>query len=141
MHQIAVARLVLRQEDNFGAPGGGFAPAGCEPGAIAEIQRQFDADNRLDAFFCELFRKFQRAEKIVAVGDRQRRHTVGDSQLGQFGDRKRPFAQGEGTMDVKMHKADGRGDGRKSRSWDRNFRLAQTASAVSERKVQNPPPA
>ena len=86
MHEVAIAFRVLRQKNDRGPPGLRLGPARRELAAIAKIERQRGADDGLDAFFGEFFGKLQRAEQIIAVGDRQRGHGVGRRQLHQFAD-------------------------------------------------------
>ena len=50
-------------------------------GRIAEIDRQLHADDRLDALFGDLFGKFQRAEEVIGVGDREGRLLVRPGEL------------------------------------------------------------
>ena len=90
-HQIAVAGLVLRQENDRRAR---IVPLDATPergGRVAEIDRHLRADDRLHAAFGELLREFERAEQVVGVGDRQRRHGVGLGELGQRLDRSAPL--------------------------------------------------
>ena len=47
--------------------------------------------------------KFQRAEHVVGVGQRQRRLPVLLCELGQARDRQRALKQRIGRMDVQMH--------------------------------------
>ncbi len=106
-HEIAVAGLALRQEDDWGAR---IVPLDATPegrGGIGEIDRHLRADDRLDAALGELLRKFERAEQIVGVGDRERRHGVGLGELGQRLDGQRALAQRIGAVHVQMHEADG----------------------------------
>ena len=106
-HQIAVAGLVLRQEHDRRARA---IPLDATPkggGRVGEIDRRLRADDRLHAGFRELLREFERAEQVVGVGDRQRRHGVGLGELGERLDRERPLAQRIGAVHVQMHEADG----------------------------------
>ena len=106
-HQIAVAGLVLRQENDWRAR---IVPLDATPkggGRVAEIDRRLRADDRLHAAVGELLRKFERAEQVVGVGDRQSRHGVGLGELGQRLDGQRPLAQRIGAVHVQMHEADG----------------------------------
>ena len=111
-HQMAVAGLVLRQENDRRAR---IVPLDAAPeggGRVGEIDRHLRADDRLHAALGELLGKFERAEQIVGVGDRQRRHGVGLGELGQRLDRQRALAQRIGAVHVQMHEADGFDDRR-----------------------------
>ena len=106
LHQIGVARLGRGEQHNGRAPGGGRPEFLAEGRAVAEINDQRDTDDRLHPRFGQLFRKFQRAEKIVGVGDRQRRHGVCGGEGGQLADGERAFPERERRMDMQMHEAD-----------------------------------
>ena len=109
---MLVARLVLRQEDDRRAC---VVPLDAAPegrGRIGEIDRHLRANDGLHAALGELLRKFERAEEVVGVGDRQSRHGVGLGELGQRLDGQRPLAQGISAVHVQMHEADGFDDGR-----------------------------
>jgi hypothetical protein len=41
---------------------------------VAEVDGDLRADDRLHPGLRQLFRKLQRAEQVIGVGDRQRRH-------------------------------------------------------------------
>ncbi len=79
---------------------------------IAEINREFAADDRLDAVAGHLVGEFQRPEHVVGVGQRQRRLAVRFRQLAELGDLDRPLQQRIGRMDVEMDKS---GIGRRRR--------------------------
>ena len=111
-HQIAVGGLVLRQKHDRRAR---IVPLDATPegrGRVAEIDRRLGADDRLNAGFRELLGEFERAEQVVGVGNRQRRHGVGLGELGERLDRERALAQRIGAVHVQMHEADGFGDRR-----------------------------
>ena len=55
------------------------APGRSAP-ALAEIDRDLAADDRLDAAFDHLLGEFERAEKIAGVGEAKRRHAVGPGE-------------------------------------------------------------
>ena len=78
-----------------------------EGGGVAEIDRDLRADDRLDAGLGELLRKLQRAEQVVGVGDRERRHAVGLGELGEGLDGERALTQREGAVDVEVDEANG----------------------------------
>ena len=110
-HQVAVSDLVLGEEHDrrprhslLGETRGGGR-------GVAEVDRDLSANDRLDAGLGELFREFERAEEIVGVRDRQRRHGVGLGELGQGLDRERALAQREGAVHMQMHEADGFDEG------------------------------
>jgi len=106
VHQVQISGAVLREKNELRAAGPALLPAPGHYGAIAEIERDLQADDRLHAFLGEFLGEFESAEKIVAVGDRKGRHSVGERELGQFGNRHRPFAQRIGAVNVKMDEAD-----------------------------------
>src|SRR5262249_50018921 len=68
------------------------------------------ANNRLNAFGGERLGEFERPEKIVAVGDRERWLSVRGGKLGQRLDGQRAFEQRVGGMDVEVNET-GRGHG------------------------------
>ena len=70
---MAEAGPVLRQENDRRARIVPFRRHAKGGGRVAEIDRRLRADNRLHAFLGELFGKFERAEEIIGVRDRQRR--------------------------------------------------------------------
>ena len=111
-HQMSVADLVLRQENDRRARIVALDPTPEGGGRVGEIDRHLRADDRLHAAFGELLRKFERAEEVVGVGDRQRRHSVSLGELGQHLDGQRALAQRIGAVHVKMHEADGFDDRR-----------------------------
>ena len=112
-HQAAVAGLVLGEEHDRRARDPLLGEArGRGRRGVAEIDRHLRADDRLDAGLGELFRELERAEEVVGVGDRQRRHGVGLGELGQRLDAERALAQREGAVHMQMHEADGFDDGR-----------------------------
>ena len=105
MHEVAIAGLILRQQNEAGASGAGLAAARRKLRAVAEIDRELNADDRLDAVFRKLFGKLQRAEQAVGVGDRQRRHRIGQRKFGEPCDRQSAFPQREGAMHMQMDEA------------------------------------
>ncbi len=58
-----------------------------------EGERERQADDRLDAGLGHGFRKFERAEEIVGVRQRERGRPVGFGQRGKLGNGERPFEQ------------------------------------------------
>ncbi len=104
---MLVAGLVLRQENDRRARIVALDAAPERGRGVSEIDRHLRADDRLHAAFGEFFGKFERAEQVVGVGDRQRRHGVGLGELGQRLDGQRPLAQRIGAVHVQMHEADG----------------------------------
>jgi hypothetical protein len=109
---MLVAGLALRQKNDRRAR---IVPLDAAPeggGGVGEIDRHLRADDRLYAALGELLRKFERAEQVIGVGDRQRRHGVGLGELGQHFDGQRALAQRIGAVHVKMHEADGFDDRR-----------------------------
>ena len=55
--------------------------------AIAEVDLQRAADDRLDAGVRQLVGELERAEQVVGVGEPHRRKAVRDRQLGELGSR------------------------------------------------------
>ncbi len=104
---VSVAGLGLGEEHDRRAGDAELGEARGGGGRIAEIDRDLRADDRLHADLGELFRKLQRAEQVVGVGDRQRRHGVGLGELCERLDRERALAQREGAVEVKVHETDG----------------------------------
>ena len=70
---------------------------------IGKVDSERAADDRLDSGARELLGKFQRAEHIVGVGERERRLPVGFRQFGKARDRQRALQQRIGRMHVQMH--------------------------------------
>jgi hypothetical protein len=66
---------------------------------VFHVDIELAADQRLNSRIHGLDRKFKRAEKIVGVGDRQRRLFIGERALDQRLDRQRAFEQGIGRME------------------------------------------
>ena len=108
-HQAAVAALARRQQhDPRRARRERIARIGV---LVAEIDRQFAADDRLDAVAGELVGKLQRPEHVVGVGQRQSRLAVRLGQFRELLDLDRALQQRIGGMDVEMDKS-GIGHGR-----------------------------
>ena len=63
------------------------------PLGVAEFDRELQPDDRLNALARELFRKLERAIKVVGVGQSQGRHLVGTRELGELGDRECPLQE------------------------------------------------
>ncbi len=59
----------------------------------AKVSESVQADDRLNASLGHAFGKFERAEQIVGVGQRQRRRPVGPGQRGELRDGERAFEQ------------------------------------------------
>ena len=137
-HQVAVAGLVLRQEHDRGprvVPLDGAQEGG---GGVAEIDRRLRADDRLHARLGELLREFERAEQVVGVGDRHRRHRVGLGELGQRLDRQRPLAQRIGAVHVQMHEPDRFEDRRFHARHCRKPAHARRAGPVDSARLPSP---
>ena len=108
-HQAAIAALARRQQhDSRRRRGQRVARVGI---LIAEIDREFAADDRLDAVARHLVGEFQRPEHVVGVGQRQRRLAVGFRQFAELGDLDRALQQRIGRMNVEMNES-GTGHGR-----------------------------
>ena len=75
---------------------------------VAEIDRKFAADDRLDAVSRHLVGEFQRPEHVVGVGQRQRRLPVGLGEFAKLGDLDRALQQRIGGMDVEMDESGAR---------------------------------
>ena len=105
MHQVRIAGGILGQEHD-GCLAGARLAARRPCRAVLKVDGDLQADDRLHPFFRQLFGKLQRAEEIVGIGNRQRRHRIGEGKLGELGDRYRPFAQGIGAVHMQMHEAD-----------------------------------
>ena len=106
-HQRAIPRLVLGEQHDGRARGPRVGEARGDGGRLGEVDGELGADDRLHPGLGELFRKLQRAEEIVGVGDRQRRHRVGLGELGQRLDGERALAQRKGGVHVQVHETDG----------------------------------
>ena len=106
-HQRAVALFVLGDERQRRARDLGLGEAGSGGRRVAEVDGDLRADDRLHPGLRQLFRKLQRAEQVIGVGDRQRRHRIGFGELGQRFDRQRPLAQRKGAVDAQMDETDG----------------------------------
>ncbi len=108
MHQIGVASLVLRQQHDIAARRveRQHLAAIAKSLGVVEINGQLAAGDRLDPLLGAFFGDFQRAEQVVAVGDRQSRLRVGDRQFQKLADRDRALAQREGRVHVQMDEAD-----------------------------------
>ncbi len=106
-HQVFVAGLGLGEEHDRRAGEAKLGEARGGGRRVAEVDRDLRADDRLDARLRELFRKLQRAEQVVGVGDRERRHGVGLGELGERLDGQRALAQRVGAVDVEVDETDG----------------------------------
>ena len=92
---------------------------------IAEIDAERAADDRLDAIARDFFRKFQRTEHVVGVGERQRRLAVLLGQLRQARDRQRTLEQRIGRMNVQVHEGEIGGHGLGLTDWRSDHGLAR----------------
>ena len=72
-------------------------------GDLAGRERDFDADDRLDAGIGAGSREFERAEQIAGIGDRHRRHRLGAAQLDQLLDLDRAGRQRIGAVGAQMN--------------------------------------
>ncbi len=104
-HEVAVAALARREQDHLAPALAVRRRPARRRLMVAEIDADLQADDGLDALLRCLLRKLERAEEVVGVGQRQRRHAVGLRQLGQHGDRQGPFQQREGGVGVEMNEA------------------------------------
>ena len=105
-HEVEVARLVLRQEDERPAPAAVIETARRQGQTVAEVDADLHAGDRLHALLRQLLGKFERTEEVVCVCQRQSRHVVGSSELHELGDRHGAFAERKGAMDVEVDEAD-----------------------------------
>ncbi len=64
--------------------------------------RELAADDRLDARLDAGLREFQRAEQVVGVGDRDRRHAVLPAQIGDLAGAQRALGQRIGGVDAEV---------------------------------------
>ena len=102
--KIAVARLVHCQQNERRHRLRQIAP---RPLGLrvqrAEIDRELDPHDRLQSLAGCGFGKFQRAEKIVAVGHRKRRLAVGNGKLDQLLQRQCALEQRIGGMGMQVN--------------------------------------
>ena len=109
-HQAAIAAFARRQQHDPGrSRGERIARVRV---LVAEIDREFAADDGLDAVAGDLVGKFQRPEHVVGIGQRQRRLAVRLGEFRQLLDLDRPLQQRIGRVDVEMDKS-GMGHGRR----------------------------
>ena len=102
-HQVAVALLALRQEHEVRRLD--LLDARCRVRRL-ELHRKLHPGDRLDALLGKLLGKFERAEEVVGIGQRQRRLPVGRRELRQIGDLERPLEERVGRVHVQVHEAD-----------------------------------
>ena len=102
-HQIAIARLGLGQQHDIGETV--VSRRDCAALAVAEVDAELCACDRLEAGLGRLLRKFQGREEIIGVGDSERGLEVAHREINQLAERKRALAQRIGGVEVKMHKA------------------------------------
>ena len=100
LQQIAVAGLVLRQQDKL------IETVPVSPVRLRRFEgnRELAADDRLDAGPGAGLGKFQGAEQVVGVRDRHRRHPVGFAQRGYVWNFERAFGQRIGGMNPEVDK-------------------------------------
>ena len=107
-HQIAVSLLVLHQEDQRVAP----SPASvararphCALGrgsGFHRRHRELASDDRLHPLGGGGHGEFERAEQIVGIGHRDRRHRFGEAELHKIGDLDGAFRERIGRMGPEM---------------------------------------
>ncbi len=101
-HEVAVAGLILCEDNEARQLGMDFfATRGC----IIMRQRKIQPHNGLDAVTCGFLGKFQSAEQVRCIGQRQRRLLVFLSEGDEFRNWHRPFQQGIGRMHPQMNEA------------------------------------
>ena len=76
---------------------------------VAKVDAERATDDRLDARGRHLLGKFERAEHVVGVGQRQRRLPVLLGKFRQPRDGQRPFEQRVRRMHMQVHETGGRG--------------------------------
>ena len=107
-HEVAVALLVLHQQDQEIAP-----PPASGTRAHAAVRRrrgirlhrrhrELAADDRLNPFRGRRHGELQRAEEVVGIGHRDGGHGLADAKLHEIRDLDRPFGQRIGRMDPEM---------------------------------------
>ena len=102
-HQAAIAALARRQQHDSRRRGGQrIARVGI---LVAEIDREFQADDRLDAIARHLVGEFQRPEHVVGIGERQRRLAISLGEFAELGDLDRTLQQRIGRMNVEMNES------------------------------------
>ena len=105
LHEVAVAQGILGKQDD-GAMMGGWARAGPRSflGGSRERQIQRAADDGLDARAREILGEFERAEKVVPVGDGERGRPVRLRELRKRLHRQRTLQQRVGGMHMQVDK-------------------------------------
>ena len=109
LHQVLVAALVGAPAAPPHRPAASAAgwrrrvagPLPCA--AVAEIDLQGAADDRLDAGAGQLVGELQRAEQVVGVGQAEGREAVADGELGQPRNGQRAFQQRIGGVHLEVH--------------------------------------
>jgi hypothetical protein len=101
-HQIGITRRILGEERQHSALMLCGKPVVLRQ--IIEIDLQAAADDRLNAFLRQRFRKFERSEEIARIRDRQRRHGMHLGHVRKLLDRQCPFRERIGGMDPQMDK-------------------------------------
>ena len=109
-HQVLVARLVLRQQHQRAASPPVVEAARRQRRAVTEVDAELHAGDRLHTLLRHLLREFERPEKIVRIGQRERRHAVRRRELDELRHRHRPFTERKRAVDMKMQKPDLRQD-------------------------------
>ena len=100
LHQAAIAALARRKQHD--ARGRRRVRIARIRVLVAEIHREFAADDRLDAIARHLVGEFQRTEHVVGVGQRQCRLAVCLGEFAELRDLDRALQQRIGGMDMKM---------------------------------------
>ncbi len=85
MEEIAIARLVLRQQHDRIGRSGRPDPSRESDLAVEAAERQLAADDRLHAGVARRLRELQSAEQVAGIGHRHGRHGMG------FGERRQLF--------------------------------------------------
>jgi len=87
-HEVGIAFAVLGEQSHMTVAGQDRRFAGTIQFFALNCSLECDVERAtndgLDALACEGFRKLQCAEKIVRIGQRQRRHLMGQRQGRQF---------------------------------------------------------
>ena len=110
LHQVGIALLGhceegdITRDDGLGV-GTAQARMGRVGQRVAEINRQRQPGNRLDAGAGKFGREFQRAEQVVLIGQGEGCELVADRELGQLRDRQRPLQERIGGAHAQVHES------------------------------------
>ncbi len=110
LHQVGIALLGRCEEGDITRDDGlGVGTAQARMGRVgqrvAEINRQRQPGNRLDAGAGKFGREFQRAEQVVLIGQGEGCELVADRELGQLRDRQRPLQERISGAHAQVHES------------------------------------